>query len=136
MYRYALLNSSNTIIDFISYDGITEWVPPENHNAINVEHLIINTEDSYRPELGHIWNGTQFNVPPRNFPNEWIIIRSKRDELLTQSDLNILPDRFALMDSNTQQAWITYRQELRNLPDTYGANTGNTDLIVWPTKPN
>jgi hypothetical protein len=75
-------------------------------------------------------------LPEMPLDIKWQNIRIKRDNLLNASDINVLPDRWYAMSDATQQAWITYRQELRNLPETYGSPTGNTDLIVWPTKPN
>ena len=64
----------------------------------------------------------------------WDEIRSVRDSLLRDSD-GIYT--FATEKSQTvPQDWIDYRDDLRDLPATYGANTGNTELVVWPTKPS
>ena len=56
----------------------------------------------------------------------WSDFRNKRDIDLQLSDWTQVPD--APVD---QQAWATYRQELRDLPD----NTEDPRNPVWPTKP-
>lgn len=58
-------------------------------------------------------------------------IRERRDELLRESDTSVLPDRWATMSAQTQVAWATYRQALRDLP----ATTADALNPVWPTKP-
>tara|TARA_R100001086_G_scaffold146265_2_gene77358 strand:+ start:619 stop:852 length:234 start_codon:yes stop_codon:yes gene_type:complete len=53
-----------------------------------------------------------------------IIMRSKRDGLLTQSDWTQMPDS-PLSDSKKQE-WATYRQALRDFPATWTpADTAN-----------
>lgn len=64
----------------------------------------------------------------------WDDIRGMRDAYLEQSD-GIYS--YATEKGQTVPAeWVTYRDELRDIPSTYGANTGNTELVVWPTKPS
>ena len=65
-------------------------------------------------------------------PDPWLEVRLKRDVLLRDSDLNVVADRWAAMAIEHQVAWAKYRQDLRNIPQTY------TDArkVVWPTKPN
>ena len=56
----------------------------------------------------------------------WEEIRSKRELLLKDSDWTQLAD--AQVD---KQEWATYRQALRDIPQTYA----NPNDVVWPTKP-
>jgi hypothetical protein len=58
-------------------------------------------------------------------------LRVDRDILLTQSDINVIADRWAAMSAETQTAWATYRQALRDLP----ANTTDPLNPTWPVKP-
>lgn len=58
-------------------------------------------------------------------------LRRNRDELLRESDVSVLPDRWATMSVETQTSWATYRQALRDLP----ATTVDALNPVWPTKP-
>ena len=57
----------------------------------------------------------------------WADFKTLRDGYLQASDWTQVPD--APVD---QQAWATYRQELRDLPD----NTEDPRNPTWPTKPN
>lgn len=57
---------------------------------------------------------------------EDIIVRGKRDALLTASDWTQVSD--APVD---QAAWATYRQALRDIP----AQAGFPDAVTWPEEP-
>ena len=58
-------------------------------------------------------------------------IRSKRANLLRNSDWTQMADS-PLSDAQ-KTAWATYRQALRDMPDTQLVNT--IDEIVWPIEP-
>ncbi|WP_178380922.1 hypothetical protein [Serratia fonticola] len=36
MDKYAVINSKKEVVNIISWDGISEWSPPEGQQAINV----------------------------------------------------------------------------------------------------
>jgi len=50
--------------------------------------------------------------------------RTKRDTLLSESDIHALADRIT-------DEWRTYRQALRDIPN----QSGFPDDITWPNKP-
>jgi len=56
----------------------------------------------------------------------WEQIRSKRNNLLALSDYTQMADW-----PGDKTAWATYRQTLRDLPQTYT----NAADVVWPSKP-
>jgi hypothetical protein len=60
-------------------------------------------------------------------PNNWEVIRQKRDRLIRESDWTMTPG--ATVD---QAQWTAYRQVLRDLPQTYE----NAEDVVWPTVPS
>lgn len=64
---------------------------------------------------------------------DWIPIKKKRDFLLLNSDWTQLSDN--LLTDEQKAEWRTYRQSLRDLPQTYASATQKSD-IVWPTKPS
>ena len=55
--------------------------------------------------------------------------RTKRSALLSSSDWTQLPNN--PLSSDVQQAWATYRQQLRDIP----AQAGFPGTINWPTAP-
>ena len=59
-------------------------------------------------------------------------VRFKRNAKLTRSDWTQFFDS-PLTDSKKAD-WATYRQALRDIPDTYSDAT-SLDDIIWPTKP-
>jgi len=61
---------------------------------------------------------------------DWIPFREQRDQLLRESDWTQIGD-YSLISSEEKALWAAYRQELRDLPETYP----NSADIVWPNKP-
>ena len=59
----------------------------------------------------------------------WIAIRTKRDQILKDTDWTMTTG--ATVD---QAQWAAYRQNLRDLPQTYKDKT--PDDVVWPTQPS
>ena len=60
-------------------------------------------------------------------------LRSKRDELLTNSDWRVMPDSPLADDKKTE--WTNYRKNLRDLPASYN-NSTVVGTITWPTAPS
>lgn len=58
---------------------------------------------------------------------QWMDIRRIRDALLTACDWTQLPD----VPEATRAAWVSYRQSLRDITDTYSHPAD----VVWPTAP-
>ena len=59
----------------------------------------------------------------------WENVRKKRDYLLKSTDWTVTPG------STVDQAqWSAYRQNLRDLPQTYKNKT--SDDVVWPKQPS
>jgi len=57
---------------------------------------------------------------------KWNEIRSKRNGFLSQSDWTQLDD-----SRENKEVWATYRQELRDIPQTFST----PETVVWPSKP-
>ena len=60
-------------------------------------------------------------------------LRSKRNELLTNSDWRVMPDSPLADDKKTE--WTDYRKNLRDLPASYN-NSTVVGTITWPTEPS
>ena len=58
---------------------------------------------------------------------KWEDIRSRRDNLMAESDWRSMPD-----SPTMSSAWKTYRQALRDLP----ASESDPDDIVFPDEPS
>jgi len=59
----------------------------------------------------------------------WSIVRGNRDGLLRKSDWTAVTD--SALGEADQTAWAEYRQELRDIPQTYD----DADDVVWPDAP-
>lgn len=64
-------------------------------------------------------------------PNVSDYIRSKRANLLRNSDWTQMPD--SPLSAAKKAEWAVYRQALRDMPDTQVVNS--VDEIVWPVRP-
>jgi len=94
-------------------------------------------------ESQYVQDGAIFDIPPKPegfyvFDYElkqWILdsvaakssVKSKRQALLYSSDWTQLPD----VPLNTKQAWIEYRQQLRDIT----SQSGYPFNVIWPTPP-
>ena len=58
-------------------------------------------------------------------------VRFERDRLLAESDIAMLPDRYAAMSEEIKTAWSEYRQGLRDIT----SQAGFPHNVVWPFKP-
>lgn len=72
-----------------------------------------------------------FLPPPRNILAEWAEVRRVRDTYLVESDLYVMPDRWAAYNQDEQNAWAVYRKALRDIPQ----NFIDPKEVVWPQKP-
>jgi len=60
----------------------------------------------------------------------WSIVRGKRDGLLRKSDWTAVTD--SALGETDQTAWAEYRQDLRDIPQTY---SDDPESVVWPDAP-
>ena len=77
------------------------------------------------------WNGAQWeikDVPKQEAPKiTWDQIRMKRNALISHSDWVMFEDAKV----SNKEAWLTYRQALRDLPQDFRT----PEEVVWPSKP-
>ena len=85
-------------------------------------------EGDYQPNEYKIIDGEEI----QRTDNILEILRNKRNELLKESDWTQMND-CPLSDSKKQE-WLTYRQELRDLPSSH-QETNNIADVIFPTIP-
>lgn len=77
---------------------------------------------------------TEMGIPADIFEAElqrikWKTLRTERDDLIAKTDWTQMPD--VPLDEAKQAEFATYRQTLRDIPQTYD----DPDAVVWPDKP-
>lgn len=98
--------------------GLVE-ITPEKHNEL-LEGIYSNKEIVFKDNQLVL-----VDKPPASLSWRWV--RNMRNSLLTKSDYTQMPDW-----NGDKEAWKTYRQALRDLPQTYT----DTASIIWPTAPS
>ncbi len=88
-----------------------------------------NAKNFVRLEDGEVVEVTEPPQPRLTEYSKWQIIREKRNQLLVESDWTQMPD--VPLTAEQRQAWRKYRQELRDLPQTFR----KADEVVWPIPP-
>ena len=116
MYKQIRIGSTgeiNTKCIEKTVDGIKYYIPFDPDNIDYQEYLE--------------WAKTNTAEAPDGLT--WDNMRSKRDEILRETDWTMTTG--ATVD---QAQWAAYRQNLRDLPQTYKDKT--PDDVVWPTQPS
>jgi hypothetical protein len=116
--RYAIIEGSkvvNVVVATAEYAQTQGWVEcPEGVG------------------IGWTFDGTGSPLPPaRDIEGEWGVVREKRNELLTASDVMIMTDRWNAMTAGEQTGWSEYRQTLRDIPQNFDDPTD----VVFPETP-
>jgi len=120
-------NSENTLINLeVTFVEFGDEILPFTAHPDDVEE---HGRDIYARAINGEFGAIANYVPP-TAEQLWIRIRDRRNLLLTQSDILVLPDRWATYTEERQTALSTYRQALRDI--TTQSDPSN---IVWPTSP-
>jgi len=132
-FTTAVTNAGHNMDDYwaIQYSGgsyTVEYANGHSHQTVSG-----NTGLSEYISLVNTWKATiDEDERIANIPT-WDDIRRERDEKLLVSDKIIA---WSTETGNTvPSAWTTYRTNLRDLTTTYGAPSGNTELVVFPSEP-
>ena len=113
MVNYKISKTGGSILSGFNGDTWTTCIPKDLDNT------------DYQKYLEWVAEG---NEPlPADNAVTWRTIRSKRDQLIRDSDWTMIPGA-----SVDQAQWSAYRQILRDLPQTYS----NPVDVVWPTAPS
>lgn len=108
----AYAKIENNIVVYKSYD-----IKPElTEIPDNVYCGMIQNED-----------GT-FSNPPKQFDNEMVKLRDKRNRLLQETDW------MGNSDIQMSTKWTTYRQSLRDITNGL-SKVADIEAVTWPTKP-
>ena len=100
----------------------------------DAEEILDNDGNSYDPKqyVSSHFVGDDDAKDARLLAEEWTLIRTERDRLLTESDWTQSSD--TALASAKVTAWATYRTKLRTLPADQSSKTTYAD-ITWPTEP-
>lgn len=87
-----------------------------------------------KPNNFYTWSNITFNWvnnlnPQEQYTNAEISVKEERNQLLADSDWTQIPN--GPLTQQQQEAWATYRQELRDITDQSGYPLN----ITWPTQP-
>lgn len=125
-----------------TYDGsgyFTGFYDTDYNTAIPTPYFTLTS--AQRAELlanpvAYRVSGGNLVVPPQpSAPSSsavaWAAVREKRNLLLAQTDFIQLAD--CPISSSSKSSFVTYRQTLRDIPQTYSSDPAT---VVWPTVPS
>jgi len=132
-FETAVSNASHNMDDYwaIQYSGDSHEIEFSNNSG----NIIVsgNTGLSEYVSTLETWDAILKEEERIAYIPTWDQIRENRDDFLSKSDKIIA---WSTETGNTvPSAWTTYRQELRDITTTYGAPSGNTELVVFPSEP-
>jgi hypothetical protein len=112
------------------------WFPIETISENKEIQVAINyvIEDECVKEIIVTRDRTQEEIEEQdniNIQSKWHNIRNQRNNLLKESDMDVVSDKWEQMSLELKTSLSTYRQELRDLPQ----NFSTPDDVVWPNKP-
>ena len=107
------------------------------HTVLSYHHIVWRDETIPKPTEQTLLDfQAQLNAAATD-PTK--LLRILRNKHLAKSDVRVLPD--FPQSEDTRQAWLAYRQVLRDLPTAFpnpaaDARTGKLHLVDWPLDPN
>lgn len=113
-------SNTKTCVNVVMLGSPSDWIPVEGQEVANNHDGGIGLQ---------LTDSGWVNPSEVAYVITWDIIRTKRDIKLSVCDWTVLPDS-PLTDAKKLE-WITYRQQLRDLPETFT----NPEDVVWPTPP-
>lgn len=125
MKKYLVFNSDGSL--YQEYIGME--ISNDDKTYINVEDLEFEP-NIYAKEYRLVDNEViETDIVEHTIPESelWKQFRYRRNTLLTQSDWTVAED-----SPVDKEAWKTYRQALRDLPE----NVDDPTNVTWPTPPN
>jgi len=113
-YKLATKDSYNDTVQYIIRKSDGAIIPDDEANT------------NYQEYLAWVEEG---NTAEAADGLTWDSIRSTRDQILRDTDWTMTTGA-----SVDQAQWAAYRQNIRDIPQTYSGKT--PDEVVWPTQPS
>jgi len=127
--KYANYDNKGTIIGFYSDDVHTSDQIPKNVIQITDDEWLDCLTNQGKRGVDVQTKKIITITPPAPTQEQLIVyIRQSRNDLLAACDWTQLPD--VVLTENQKNAWIKYRQELRDFPETCDVQNP-----IWPIKP-
>lgn len=112
------------------------WLPLQtiSDNKEIQESVEYQIEDTVVKEIIISRNKTVEEIKKENqsrIEDKWHSVRLRRNNLLKESDIEIVADKWEEMDAKAKLSWTNYRKRLRDIPQIYS----NPDDVTFPEKP-
>ena len=112
------------------------WLPIEtiSDNKEIQESVTYQIEENTVKEIIVTRDKTQEEIDEENQSQlevKWYSVRFKRNNLLKESDIKVMSDKWEEMDIEAKSLWTNYRKQLRDIPQLFS----NPDDVIFPEKP-
>ena len=145
MIKVAMVKSDGQVAYTISPAVDDMYVNGQSYNGCVARHISHESNDQDVISTWYWSDGWQTRDAQPSVYHEWIDsawvfsgvlfwsdVRGSRDIKLFSCDWTQMPD--AQLTDAKKAEWTTYRQALRDIPETYSGAT-SLDDIIWPTEP-
>jgi hypothetical protein len=148
MIKVAFIKSNGEVASVVTPADDNMYVDGQIYGHLQARHISVNENSDtvmqtwYWDKLSNSWGERPKRMEFTKWSEEqtweadiqltWETIRRDRDMRLGLSDWTQFTD--TPLTPEQKSAWAAYRQELRNIPETYSSATHPND-VVWPTKP-
>ena len=145
MIKVAMVKSDGQVAYTISPAVDDMYVDGQSYNGCVARHISHESNDQDVISTWYWSDGWQTRDAQPSVYHEWIDsawvfsgvlfwsdVRGSRDIKLFSCDWTQMPD--AQLTDAKKAEWTTYRQALRDIPETYSGET-SLDDIIWPTEP-
>ena len=144
--QYALISENGEIQHVVSMGADSDYVDGQLYNGLLAKAVASDADGHELIATKYYVDGQWHSREPRlNAWQDWIDnawsvnldrlmqqVRHDRDQGLYTCDWTQFAD--SPLTATEKAEWATYRQALRDVPETYAAAT-SLDDIIWPTKP-
>tara|TARA_B110001450_G_C17286834_1_gene345787 strand:+ start:171 stop:578 length:408 start_codon:yes stop_codon:yes gene_type:complete len=130
-----------------AYDYVRKYCSDNGYDLNPIDLELVFDNNIYSIRVWNVANVTEPNI--MGLFNQYTdadidlfcaedLLRKKRNKLLVESDYLAMPD-YPYPTETTKQALLTYRQQLRDLPQKSTPQLDNDDKltnVTWPTPPS
>lgn len=125
------------IANYYSDKGEDRTKPGPDYDQSTLVHLVVPADVLGTPFLSVVYEQGAYRfqedaaAKAQAVTDQWNYLREIRNKKLAECDWRLMVTDVPLLSAEQREAWMLYRQALRDLP----SNTVDPSAVVWPIAP-